>query len=137
METKIKVQIRHDARTESEWNSSNPVVPKGCMAITSDRGNAFKIGNGSSRWKDLSYNSAKSSDVPSWAKQASKPTYTKSEIGLSNVENKSSSQIRSELTKSNVETAIGGSLNLESLIIGSHAKLSYDTSKDALKISFI
>lgn len=137
METKIKVQIRHDARTESEWNNSNPVIPKGCMAITSDRGNAFKIGNGSSRWKDLSYNSAKSSDVPSWAKQDSKPTYTKSEIGLSNVENKSSSQIRSELTKDNVETAIGGSLNLNSLIIGNHAKLSYDTSKNALKISFI
>ena len=107
------------------------------MAITSDRGNAIKVGNGSSRWSDLPYNSAKASDVSSWAKQSTKPSYSKSEVGLGNVENKSSSQIRSEITRANVENAINGHLNLESLIIGSHAKLSYDASKNALKISFI
>ena len=47
------------------------------------------------------------SDVSAWAKASSKPTYTKSEIGLGNVENKSSATIRSELTKENVTTALG------------------------------
>lgn len=137
METTIKVQMRQDTRTESEWSSFNPVIPKGCIAFTSDRGNAIKVGNGSSRWSDLPYNSAKASDVPSWAKQSTKPSYSKSEVGLGNVENKSSSQIRSEITKSNVENALNGSLGLDTLIIGSHAKLSYDSKKNALKISFI
>lgn len=45
--------------------------------------------------------------VPSWAKQSTKPTYTKEEVGLGNVENKSSETIRSELTKDNVITALG------------------------------
>lgn len=47
------------------------------------------------------------SDVPAWAKENNKPTYTKSDIGLENVENKSSSTIRDELTKENVITALG------------------------------
>ena len=51
--------------------------------------------------------SRKASDVYDWAKAATKPTYTKSEVGLGNVENKSSATIRSELTKANVTTALG------------------------------
>lgn len=47
------------------------------------------------------------SDVFDWAKADTKPTYTKSEIGLENVENKSSATIRSELTKENVTNALG------------------------------
>ena len=45
--------------------------------------------------------------VPAWAKEASKPTYTKAEVGLSNVDNKSSATIRSELTTKNVTDALG------------------------------
>ncbi len=45
--------------------------------------------------------------VPEWAKQPQKPSYTKSEVGLGNVENKSSATIRGELTKDNVITALG------------------------------
>lgn len=47
------------------------------------------------------------SDVPAWAKNDTKPVYTKSEIGLGNVENKSSATIRNELTKENIITALG------------------------------
>lgn len=47
------------------------------------------------------------SDVPAWAKNDTKPTYTKSDVGLGNVENKSSDTIRSELTKENVTNALG------------------------------
>ena len=47
------------------------------------------------------------SDVPSWAKEDTKPAYNKNEIGLGNVENKNSATIRSELTKENVIDALG------------------------------
>lgn len=45
--------------------------------------------------------------VPSWAKEDTKPTYTKGEIGLGNVDNKSSETIRSEITSKNVTSALG------------------------------
>lgn len=45
--------------------------------------------------------------VPAWAKESTKPTYTKSEVGLSNVDNKSSETIRSEITSKNVTDALG------------------------------
>lgn len=47
------------------------------------------------------------SDVPDWAKTDAKPSYTKSDVGLGNVENKSSATIRSEITKENVIAALG------------------------------
>lgn len=47
------------------------------------------------------------SDVPDWAKTDTKPFYTKSDVGLGNVENKSSATIRSEITKENVINALG------------------------------
>lgn len=47
------------------------------------------------------------SDVYSWAKAKTKPTYTAAEIGLGNVENKSSATIRGELTKADITTALG------------------------------
>lgn len=137
MNTTLKVQLRQDVRKEEEWRNSDPVIPKGCMAFSSDKENAFRVGDGTSKWSELQYNSAKSSDVYSWAKSQTKPVYTKSEVGLGNVENKSSSEIRNELTKQNLENAIGEQLNINSIVIGDHAKLSYDTSKNALKISFI
>lgn len=47
------------------------------------------------------------SDVSAWAKSETKPVYTKSDVGLGNVENKSSATIRGEITKENVTTALG------------------------------
>ena len=47
------------------------------------------------------------SDVYDWAKAETKPSYTKSEVGLGNVENKSSATIRGGITKGNVTTALG------------------------------
>ena len=52
-------------------------------------------------------NARPASDVYSWAKASSKPSYTKTEIGLGNVENKSSATIRSEISSSNVTAALG------------------------------
>lgn len=68
------------------------------------------------------------SDVHDWAKEAAKPTYNKNEIGLENVDNKSSETIRDELTKENVINALGytplNSLN-EFLLINKEL-LSFD-----------
>ena len=47
------------------------------------------------------------SDVSSWTKAASKPSYTTAEVGLGNVENKSGATIRSEMTKAEVVAALG------------------------------
>lgn len=137
MDATIKVQIRQDVKTESEWIEENPIIPKNHIVFSSDRGNLFKIGNGESHWIGLEYNHSYAIDVYEWAKNSHKPVYTKSEVGLGNVDNKSSEQIRSELTKDNVETALNGSLDLNTLTIGGHAQLSYDKNKNGLKISFI
>lgn len=42
--------------------------------------------------------------VPSWAKESNKPTYTKSEVGLGNVENKSVATIKSEISTSTISS---------------------------------
>lgn len=102
----INAILLQDVRTEAEWSSANPVVEKDKICYSSDKGN-YKIGNGTSHWSELKYNYANALDVPSWAKQSTKPSYTKAEVGLSNVENKSSETIRSELTKANVINALG------------------------------
>jgi len=47
------------------------------------------------------------SDVYTWAKAATKPTYTASDVGLGSVENKSSATIRGEITSANVTAALG------------------------------
>ena len=47
------------------------------------------------------------SDVYDWAKEPDKPSYNKSEIGLDKVENKSSEEIRHDLTYDNVVEALG------------------------------
>lgn len=102
----INAILLQDVRTEAEWSSANPVVEKDKICYSSDKGN-YKIGNGTSHWSELKYNYANALDVPAWAKQSTKPSYTKAEVGLSNVENKSSETIRSELTKANVVNALG------------------------------
>ena len=45
--------------------------------------------------------------ISDWALESSKPSYTKSDVGLGNVENKSSATIRSEITSDNVTKALG------------------------------
>lgn len=65
----LKTRIRHAYKTEAEWASSNPVLLAGEEVYSSDN-NKKKIGNGTSKWSELSY------VIPS-----------KSDIGLGNVPN--------------------------------------------------
>lgn len=47
-------------------------------------------------------NARPASDVSAWAKEPVKPTYTKTDVGLSNVENKSSATIRGEIVEADI-----------------------------------
>lgn len=50
---KVKIKQRYD--TEANWKSKNPILLDGEMAISSDKDNQYKVGNGSSTWSQLSY----------------------------------------------------------------------------------
>lgn len=75
----------------------------------------FKVGDGATKFSDLPYTDAvaMSGTYVPLTRQVnghaltSNVTVTKSDLGLGNVENKSSATIRSELTSSNVTTALG------------------------------
>ena len=54
-ENTINVKVKQRTDTESNWASKNPVLLKGEMAISSDKNNKYKIGDGTSAWSALSY----------------------------------------------------------------------------------
>lgn len=54
-ENTINVKVKQRTDTESNWASKNPVLLKGEMAISSDKNNKYKIGDGTSVWSALSY----------------------------------------------------------------------------------
>lgn len=54
-ENTINVKVKQRTDTESNWASKNPVLLKGEMAISSDKNNKYKIGDGTSAWSVLSY----------------------------------------------------------------------------------
>lgn len=64
----VRVKLLYDA--EANWIKSNPILLKGEVAISSDKGDKYKAGDGTKHWKDLSY------AIPS-----------KADIGLGNVDN--------------------------------------------------
>lgn len=104
-------------KSQFETGTSSQYLLSGEIAIVEVAANdiRFKVGDGTHKFSDLPYASdpdivgdyvpttrtvnghALSADV----------TVTKTDLGLSNVENKSSATIRGELTKANVTTALG------------------------------
>lgn len=95
-----RIQLKYDSY--SNWTSANPVLKIGEVAFatveTSDKANTtnnqknnefqnlpnvvMKVGNGTDHYNDLKFVSALAADVYGWAKAASKPEYTASEIKL-------------------------------------------------------
>ena len=51
----IDVRLKQRYDTEANWNSANPVLLEGEMAISSDKNGKYKVGNGTSTWKQLNY----------------------------------------------------------------------------------
>ena len=84
-----RIQLKYD--TLENWNTNNPVLKAGEVGIATVPDpvdpirNApavvFKVGDGTTAWNDLKFGSALAADVYSWAKAATKPTYTAGEVG--------------------------------------------------------
>lgn len=56
-ENTLKTRLRHAAKTEADWKSSDPVLLKGEQAYSTDK-RQTKTGNGTSKWSELSYDIA-------------------------------------------------------------------------------
>lgn len=54
--TELSVRLKSAVKTSSEWAASNPILLKGEVAYTSDNGYRYKVGNGTSTWALLPYN---------------------------------------------------------------------------------
>lgn len=94
LNTRIKLRYASYA----EWQNSSVVLLPGEVAVcyveanNSDVKNTaptvlFKVGDGQHTFANLQWSSARAADVYDWAKAETKPVYTKSEVGLSNVRN--------------------------------------------------
>lgn len=53
----LKARVAHASKTEAEWKSADPVLLKGEIAYSSDK-RQIKIGDGTTKWSALTYNSA-------------------------------------------------------------------------------
>lgn len=71
----VKLVVRAD--TEANFNTGNPLLKKGELAVSLDKNGAFKVGDGSNRWKNLSYNkalTAGTADSVAWTAVTGKPS---------------------------------------------------------------
>lgn len=85
-----RIALRYD--TYENWMSSTVILKRGEVAIatipTGDTSGSsqhlpavlMKVGDGNHTFKDLKWTQAVAADVPTWAKQANKPTYEAKEI---------------------------------------------------------
>lgn len=87
-----RIKLKYD--TLANWQSNNPVLLAGEVAVvavnstpTETVGSVetpqilFKVGDGTSTFNNLKYASGLAADVYSWAKAATKPSYTAIEVG--------------------------------------------------------
>ena len=72
-EKTLKTRFKNATNTENNWKSKNPVLLNGEIAYSSDV-NKFKVGNGTSKWADLPYSKAQSTDSATMASKLQ--TYT-------------------------------------------------------------
>lgn len=83
-----RIQLKYD--TYANWTTNNPVllsgeiavvvVPASSGAVPNEPTVLFKVGDGTSKFNALQWVAAPAADVYSWAKAATKPTYTAEEI---------------------------------------------------------
>lgn len=77
MEKTLNAILVVRADTEANFNTGNPLLKKGELAISLDKNGAYKVGDGSNRWKSLSYNkalTAGSADSVAWTAITGKPS---------------------------------------------------------------
>lgn len=86
----LNVRIQNVIDTYANWTAANPtpldgeicivVVPAKAGAVAQEPAVLIKVGDGTTPFNNLSYNSAIAADVYDWAKAATKPTYAANEI---------------------------------------------------------
>ena len=87
----LNSRLKLKVDTLENWESSEVILLAGEVAfaqISTASGNitdvptvVMKVGDGTHKWSELKYVYAQASDVYAWAKAATKPTYTYTEIG--------------------------------------------------------
>ena len=89
---KTRIQLKYD--TLANWNAvANTFIPNkgevcfveiptGDATATTAPTVLFKVGDGATKWGALKWGSALAADVYAWAKEANKPSYTASEVGV-------------------------------------------------------
>lgn len=89
---KTRIQLKYD--TLANWNAVADTfvpnkgevcfveIPTGDNTATTAPTVLFKVGDGATTWGTLKWGSALAADVYAWAKAASKPSYTASEVGV-------------------------------------------------------
>lgn len=89
---KTRIQLKYD--TLANWNAVADTfvpnkgevcfveIPTGDNTATTAPTVLFKVGDGATTWGALKWGSALAADVYAWAKAASKPSYTASEVGV-------------------------------------------------------
>lgn len=75
-ETTLKVRLLNASKTHAEWASADPVLKKGEIAYSSDK-KQIRIGDGSSKWSQLSYIDA--GHIVGLSNSGSTITYTKAD----------------------------------------------------------
>lgn len=128
----INAKVLHIVKTTEEWQAETSNISKGllCIEVTADGKTLAKVGNGEKPYSELAYLSDGAFNISDYytseetdaalsyyATIESLETHTnskdnphevtKEQVGLSNVENKNSETIRSEITKENVTSALG------------------------------
>ena len=107
-EKTLNVRIQNKISTYAEWQANKTIVLKSgeigiCIipaetgAVSQEPAVLFKVGDGTKTWEQLSWVSAVAADVYGWAKAATKPTYTASEI--KNLDNYISGKVQDTNTK--------------------------------------
>lgn len=71
----VRIELKYD--TEANWSKNNPVLLVGEMAISSDKGFIYKIGDGAKKWSELKY-----LEVP-WTNISGRPSTMKNPTSIS------------------------------------------------------
>lgn len=86
----FSTRIKNKIDTYANWIDKDPVllngeiavvvIPAETGAVQGEPVTLFKVGNGTKKFSQLEFTGAKAADVYSWAKAATKPTYSATEI---------------------------------------------------------
>ena len=138
-----RISLKYDSY--ANWITHDPVLLKGEIAISTHENDAtppatgfqnipniaMKVGNGTSKYSELKFVSALAADVYSWAKAASKPTYTANEIsGLDEFINK---EIQDTDTRYKLVKVDGSDYNYN--LMSSADGATYDTLVSTIDLS--